>query len=168
MDEDVTLEIKLAAEDDAADVLAFLRQSKTESDAVTIPHLEKVTSREEADNIKVINESDDCIMMLAMAGSEIAGMVTVMRLPDEESTGELGVIIAKKYWHQGIGQLLVDEAKYWFSNYSNLERLTLDVFADNMPAINLYRKMNFVSQGHRSISGRDAIQMDYLPKLDEK
>ena len=156
-----TIEIKLAEPENAAAILNFLRQAATESDAVTIPHLEKVTAKEEFKNIQIINDVDDCIILLAVFEKEIVGMVTIIRLPNEPQVGELGVIVAKKYWHQGIGQLLVDEAEYWFVNYSSLVRLTLDVFEDNVPAINLYRKMNFVVREHRLVSGRKALQMDY-------
>ena len=156
-----TVKIKLAEPEDAAVILNFLRQAATESDAVTIPHLERVTAKEERENIQIINSVDDCIMLLAVFEKEIVGMVTIMRLPNETQMGELGVIVAKKYWHQGIGQLLVDEAEYWFANYSSLALLTLDVFEDNVPAINLYRKMNFVVREHRLVSGRKALQMDY-------
>lgn len=37
------VQIKLAAADDAANILAFLRKAATESDAVLIPHLADVT-----------------------------------------------------------------------------------------------------------------------------
>lgn len=159
-----TVKVKLAEVDDAPAILEFLRQAKTESDAVTIPHLEKVTGSQEAENIKIINESDDCIILLATLGTQIVGLVTVMRLSDEPATGELGVIVAEKYWHQGIGQLLVDEAEYWFENYSSLKNLTLDVFEDNVPAIHLYRKMNFEVREHIRIGERSALQMDYRIK----
>lgn len=156
-----TVEVKLASPENAQAVLEFLRQSATESDAVEIPHLDKVTVKEEQENIRVINQSDDCVILLAVLGKELVGMVTVMRLADQPQVGELGVIVAKKYWHQGIGQLLVDEAEYWYVHYSSLSHLTLDVFEDNVPAINLYRKMNFVVRTHTKVDGRAALQMDF-------
>lgn len=158
------VEIKLATPASATAILSFLHQATTESDAVNIPHLEKVTTKEERENIQVINDSDDCIILLAVLGEEIVGIVTVMRLAEQPQVGELGVIVAKKYWHQGIGQLLVDEAEYWFANYSSLTGLTLDVFEDNVPAINLYKKMNFVVREHLLVSGRKALQMDFKQK----
>lgn len=156
-----TVEVKLAGPENAQAVLEFLRQSATESDAVEIPHLDKVTVKEEQENIRVINQSDDCVILLAVLGKELVGMVTVMRLADQPQVGELGVIVAKKYWHQGIGQLLVDEAEYWYVHYSSLSHLTLDVFEDNVPAINLYRKMNFVVRTHTKVDDRAALQMDF-------
>ena len=159
-----TAKIKLAEPKDASKVLSFLRQAATESDAVTIPHLERVTVKEEQENLQVIDDSDDCVILLAILGDQIIGIVTVMRLAEKPEMGELGVIVAQKYWHQGIGQLLVDEAQYWYSNYSSLSGLVLDVFEDNLPAINLYRKMNFVVQKHVQIAGRPALLMTYYSK----
>lgn len=159
-----TVKIKLAEPKDASKVLSFLRQAATESDAVTIPHLERVTVKEEQENLQVIDDSDDCVILLAILGDQIIGIVTVMRLAEKPEMGELGVIVAQKYWHQGIGQLLVDEAQYWYSNYSSLSGLVLDVFEDNLPAINLYRKMNFVVQKHVQIAGRPALLMTYYSK----
>ncbi|MBD7895182.1 GNAT family N-acetyltransferase [Limosilactobacillus sp. Sa3CUN2] len=159
-----TVKIKLAEPKEASKVLSFLRQAATESDAVTIPHLERVTVKEEQENLQVIDDSDDCVILLAILGDQIIGIVTVMRLAEKPEMGELGVIVAQKYWHQGIGQLLVDEAQYWYSNYSSLSGLVLDVFEDNLPAINLYRKMNFVVQKHVQIAGRPALLMTYYSK----
>ena len=156
--------IKLAGPEDAAKVLAFLRQTATESNAVQVPHLLDVSLEQEADNIKMINQFDDCVVMLAMLGDEPVGIVTVMMLADHPEVGELGVVVEKKYWRNGIGQLLVDEAEYWFENYSSLKRLVLSVFTDNSPAIALYRKLHFKETGTTVEDGRPAIVMEYQPE----
>lgn len=156
-----TVKLKLAEHEDAANILAFLQRAKTETDAITIPHLERVTAQEESRNIDEINQSDDCVIMLAMLDDHLVGMVTVMKT--SAKTGELGVVVAKKYWHNGIGQMLVDEAEYWFTHYSSLQHMNLTVYEDNVPAINLYRKMNFVVTKHVQINGQASLQMDYQP-----
>jgi Acetyltransferases, including N-acetylases of ribosomal proteins len=156
--------IKLAGPEDAAKVLALLRQAATESNAVQVPHLLDVSLEQEAENIKVINQFDDCVVMLAMLGDEPVGIVTVMMLADHPEVGELGVVVEKKYWRNGIGQLLVDEAEYWFENYSSLKRLVLSVFTDNSPAIALYRKLHFKETGTTVEDGRPAIVMEYQPE----
>lgn len=153
--------IKLASSADAENVLRFLRATATESDAVLIPHLNDVSDQQEAENIDLINDFDDCIMLLAMRGDEIAGLVTVMVLAEKPTTGELGVVVRKKYWRNGIGQLLVDEAEYWFDNYSSLDNLVLSVFKSNIPAIKLYEKMGFVQTSADDENGRQALQMEY-------
>lgn len=153
--------IKLATADDANQVLTFLRKAATESDAILIPHLTEVTPEQEQRNINMINAFDDCVIMLAMLGDQLVGIVTVMVLDKQPTVGELGVVVAKKYWHNGIGQLLVDEAEYWFENYSSLEKLVLTVFDTNFAAINLYRKLNFVETGRQEENGRTVLEMEY-------
>ncbi len=159
--------IKLAQSTDAAAVLRFLREAATESDAVLIPHLQDVSVDQEAHNIDLINTFDDCVMLLAVLGEEIVGLVTIMVLADQPTTGELGVVVRKKYWRNGIGQLLVDEAEYWFDHYSSLETLILSVFQENLPAIKLYQKMNFVQTGAADEEGHHAIQMKYVKEEKE-
>ena len=156
--------IKLAGPEDTAKVLAFLRQAATESNAVQVPHLLDVSLEQEAENIKTINQFDDCVVMLAMLGDEPVGIVTVMMLADHPEVGELGVVVEKKYWRNGIGQLLVDEAEYWFENYSSLKKLVLSVFADNSPAIALYKKLHFKETGTAVEDGRPALVMEYQPE----
>lgn len=157
------ISIKLATSKDAEQVLRFLRETAMESDAVLIPHLNEVSQTEEARNIDLINQFDDCVMLLAMLEDEIVGMVTVMVLENQPTTGELGVIVRKKYWRNGIGRLLVDEAEYWFNTYSSLENLVLTVFEDNVAAIKLYHQLNFVDTGRTIEEGHRVIQMKYWP-----
>lgn len=157
------VEIKLATGEDAGAVLRFLKHSAKESDAVTVPHLTQVTVEQEQKNIDLINRFDDCVMMLAMLDGQPVGIVTVMMLADQPDVGELGVVVAKKYWRNGIGQLLVDEAEYWFENYSSLKKLVLTVFKTNQPAIKLYEKLHFQKKGEVTEAGRPAWQMEYQP-----
>lgn len=159
MADEVTVE--LATRGNAAAILQFLKARATESDAVLVPHLDEVTVEQEARNIDLINQFDDCIMLLASLGDEIVGLVTVMVLPDQPTTGELGVVVAKKYWRNGIGRMLVDEAAYWFENYSSLTHLVLEVFADNEAAIKLYHQQGFVDEQARIENGRKTIKMRY-------
>lgn len=158
------VQVKLATAEDAAGVLTLLRQAATESDAILVPHLADVTLDQERRNIDMINSFDDCVMLLAMLDSTPIGIVTVMVLEDQPTVGELGVVVAKPYWRNGIGQLLVDEAEYWFANYSSLDKLVLTVFETNQPAINLYRKLDFVETGREKDAGRPALRMEYQPR----
>lgn len=155
--------VKLATKEDASPILEFLRGAAKESDAVLIPHLNEVTAKQEANNIDLINQFDDCVMLLAMLGEEVVGMVTVMVLEHQPTTGELGVVVRKKYWRNGIGRLLVDEAQYWFETYSSLEKLVLSVFKTNIPALSLYHQLGFIETGAKNENGRVTIQMEYKP-----
>lgn len=157
------VKVKLATAADAGGILSLLRQAATESDAILIPHLADVTLEQERRNIDMINAFDDCVIMLAMLGGQPIGIVTVMVLEKQPTVGELGVVVAKKYWRNGIGQMLVDEAEYWFENFSSLDRLILTVFKTNRPAIKLYQKLGFIETGQLVESKRPALQMEYRP-----
>ncbi|MGN1280027.1 MAG: GNAT family N-acetyltransferase [Limosilactobacillus sp.] len=155
------VEIKLATADDAPAVLEFLRQAATETDAVLIPHLDQVSVEQERQNLETINRFADCVVMLAMLDNQPIGIVTVMVLGERPTAGELGVVVAKKYWRNGIGRLLVEEAEYWFENYSSLSSLVLSVFATNKPAIALYQRCHFVQTGTTTEAGKPALLMEY-------
>lgn len=157
------VKLKLATADDAAGVLSLLRQAATESDAILVSHLADITLEQERRNIDMINSFDDCVIMLAMLGDQPVGIVTVMVLEDQPTVGELGVVVARRYWRNGIGQLLVDEAEYWFENYSSLQRLVLTVFKTNRPAIALYHKLGFVKTVLGQDAGRTVLEMEYHP-----
>ena len=92
--------------------------------------------------------------------------ITIQNI-DSEMLPEIGYHIHKKYWRNGIGRLLVDEAEYWFNTYSSLENLVLTVFEDNIPAINLYQQLHFVTIGKTVEQGRNVLQMQYDNKKEE-
>ncbi len=149
-DEQVTL--KLAGQTDAKRVLSFLRQAAQETNVILIPHLESVNESVEALNLKAIAQQGDALVLLACLEAEVIGMLTIMPLPDHQQAGELGIVVLKDYWHQGIGSLLIDEALYWYQNYAPLEHLVLDVFKSNSRALRLYQHYGFAITGETEIT----------------
>ncbi|MDD6454154.1 GNAT family N-acetyltransferase [Limosilactobacillus mucosae] len=168
-----TVGIKLATPADAQAVLKLLRQLSLESEAILVPHLDKLTVEQEEYSLCDICESTDSLILLAQYQDQPIGIVTIMGLADQPQVGELGVAVLKDFWQNGIGSLLVDEATYWFENYSTLEKLVLDVFSDNVPAIRLYQKYGFIKTGDATIEDqnkhpRSAILMEYRSSTDNK
>ena len=143
--DEVTL--KVPALEDASSVLKLLQQINNETIVVMIPHLDKISVADEEVSLEEINERSDCFVLLAVLKQVPVGIVTITKLDGQDNAGELGVAILKKYWLQGIGSLLIDEAIYWFENFSSIEHLVLDVFSDNQRAIHLYEKFIFVKTG---------------------
>lgn len=141
------IRVRVAERADASRLLTFLRQAATESQAILLPGLDKVTVKEEAIRLASVADRNDCLILLACLGEEIVGVLTIMHLADQPGVGELGVIVAKDYWHQGIGRLLVDESQYWYENYSILDELMLTVFTTNQWAIKLYQDLGFQTTG---------------------
>lgn len=141
--------IREAQPNDAAAIIRFLRQASHESDAILITGLRSLTDAKESDNLATIQRSDDCEVVVACLGRQVIGIVTIMVVADHPNTGELGVVVGRDYWHNGIGSALLDTILDWYQHSSSLRQLVLDVFADNARAINLYRHYGFaeVSRG---------------------
>jgi len=59
---------------------------------------------------------------------------------------ELGLFVLKPYRGHGIGRALLTWMINWASTVG-IEKITLDVFATNRPAIHLYHQLGFVEEG---------------------
>jgi ribosomal protein S18 acetylase RimI-like enzyme len=103
---------------------------------------------------------------VALSGEQVVGWCDVLPrgLPTLNHCGTLGMGVRKGYRRQGIGERLaartIAEAKEL-----GLERIELEVYASNVPAIRLYEKMGFGVEGVKKracrIDGRydDVVDM---------
>ena len=55
----------------------------------------------------------------------------------------------KDYRSKGLGTLLLQTAVKWSRKNPIIEKLWLQIIADNAPAIQLYKKMGFVEEGRQ-------------------
>lgn len=89
------------------------------------------------------------IVLLACAGDLIIGITNLeMQTGVASHVGDIGVSIAKEYRGEGIGSLLMDvllnEAE---ANIPQLKIVTLGVYEDNEPALDMYKKLGFQEFG---------------------
>lgn len=61
----------------------------------------------------------------------------------------MGIDIHRDFRRVGLGDAMVREALVWALAHPNIERVELYVYADNLPAIGLYRKHGFRVEGKR-------------------
>jgi len=61
--------------------------------------------------------------------------------------GFLGICILKGFRRMGIGTAMMNHLIEWARNQGDLEKISLTVFSTNKPAINLYRKLGFETEG---------------------
>ncbi|MBK1614012.1 hypothetical protein CKO44_11090 [Rubrivivax gelatinosus] len=75
----------------------------------------------------------------------------------------LGIAVAHEAQGQGVGRALMQALCDWADRWAALLRIELTVFADNEPAIALYRRFGFETEGRlRAYGLRDGEYVDVL------
>ena len=103
---------------------------------------------------------------VAVINHEVVGWCDINPLNNEgfEHRGELGMGVHPHYRGLRIGQRLISHA-IQKARENGLERIEVEVFASNVPAIKLYEKIGFIEEGvkknARKIDGKydDIIEM---------
>lgn len=90
--------------------------------------------------------SENSHYIIAKSNTEIVGFAGIKTFLDECDI--MNVVVKKSYRNQGIGTLLLK--KLIELSYSlNLNSITLEVNEENLPAIHLYKKLEFKQIGIR-------------------
>ena len=102
--------------------------------------------------------------LVAVLNGRIVGSIGLQRLAGRRAhSGELGMGVHDDFQGRGIGSALVAAVVETADRWLGLKRLQLTVYADNAPAIALYRKFGFVVEGtHRAFAFRDGAYVDAL------
>lgn len=102
--------------------------------------------------------------VVALDGEQVVGWCDITRhgLTGFQHAGKLGMGVHQSYRGQGIGERLA-RAALQRARAIGLERVELDVFASNAPAIGLYEKLGFVQEGiHRRARKLDGQYDDLI------
>ena len=101
---------------------------------------------------------------VATAGDDIVGWIDVAPLPRKmfSHVGHLGMGLLPDYRGQGVGKRMMEAAlaRSW---EIGLERVELEVYPSNAPAIHLYEKFGFQHEGRRRKAKKlDGVHEDIL------
>lgn len=174
-EESIQLMIREAIPSDAAGILAFSKESGSESDFLTYgPEGLELSEAFEEMYLEGLLEKENEIMLVAVVEDEIIGIASVASndKPKTRHVGEVGISVRKDFWGFGIGTVLLEEIDIWAREIGILKRLELTVVASNERAIHLYKKMGYEEEGRlRRImkindTYHDGIMMSLL--LDEE
>jgi putative acetyltransferase len=108
---------------------------------------------------------EDLIRLVALVDDDevvgLLGLQTFPNAPRRRHAGRLGMMVRDDWQGQGVGTALMEAAMDLADNWLNLKRLELTVYTDNAPALRLYEKFGFVTEGTlRQFAFRDGEYVD--------
>lgn len=105
-----------------------------------------LTAEDEAEYIKNIS-----LFLVVEIDGKIAGSTTLQKGSTKRTShvADFGITILKEYSGLKIGTLLMEEVIKWCKE-NQVEKIELDVFEENTPAIALYKKFGFIEEGRKN------------------
>lgn len=96
------------------------------------------------------HEHLDHLLLVPEACNEILGWCRIFpySFPKSRHVADLGIGIAKEFRNKGIGRILLQRGLEW-AGERGYEKITLDTFSSNTPAIRLFQKTDFKITGVR-------------------
>lgn len=126
--------LREAIPSDAKQLIEFYKKI-SEYDFVEISN-EKLTVMSVQNNLAAVYDSSENNLVIALNDDQLIGFCNI-------DHGELGIVVDKNYWHYGVGSELMYDSMMWFEQDSDLDKIWLEVYKENEPAINLYKKFGF-------------------------
>lgn len=130
--------------DDAADQYAMVADPRVAVNLMQLP------SMEFAETQKWIQEPKPGQHRLAAElNGRVIGSINIQQnlRPRLMHSGKLGLMVHPDHWGQGVGNALMAAGLNLADNWLNLLRLELEVYTHNSPAIHLYEKFGFETEG---------------------
>ena len=132
--------IREAEIEDAAELVSFLNRVSVETDFTSLDRDGILMTDTEMESfLDKQAHSENQITLLALLNDEIAGLVNITadQRKRVRHIGDLFIVIGKKYWNNGLGSLLIEEAIEWAQASGILRRLQLTVQTRNQAAVHL-------------------------------
>ncbi len=130
--------------EDAEDLLEVYSQPGVIRGTLQLPHPSIETWRKRA-----VAEAPGSYVLVATVAQRVVGNLGlfVAGNPRRAHSGAIGMAVHDDFQGRGIGSALLREAITLADGWLRLERLELEVFVDNEPAIGLYRNHDFQVEG---------------------
>ena len=128
--------------EDAPPLVAILNQRAVAAQMLQVPF---TTVAERIDRFGV---SETVRPIVAEVDGQVVGsLVMTFGTRRRSHVGSFGMGVHEAWHGQGVGSALVAAAVDVADNWYNLRRLEIEVFADNEPAVRLYRRYGFEVEG---------------------
>ncbi len=137
--------IRRATLDDAEALQRIFDQPRALWGTLQVPYASAEQRRK-----RLAELGDGSYPLVAIVEGLVVGQLTLhvnMRSPRRRHSGALGMAVHDDYHGRGVGTALMVACLDLADNWLNLHRVELDVFVDNEPALRLYKKFGFVTEG---------------------
>jgi RimJ/RimL family protein N-acetyltransferase len=117
---------------------------------------------------RAANPPNDQISFAIEVEGQLIGQAGLHRIDHFNQRCELGIALGKEYWGKGFGQEAVRMLIEFAFTYLNVNRVSLQVLAEDARAVGAYRKAGFLEEGllrkHAWLGGRfhDELVMSVL------
>ncbi len=136
--------IRRATPDDAEEIARIFDTPRALRGTLQVPYTSVEFRR------RRLSETDDTIHPLAaVVDGVVVGQLTLHTTtrPRRKHAAGLGMAVRDDMQGRGVGTALMQACVDLADNWLNVHRLELEVFVDNEPAIRLYHKFGFVTEG---------------------
>lgn len=144
--------IRTASVEDAARIIELQKRVLKEDDfLVTTLEEFQISIEDEKKWIAARLDNARETFLVAEVAGELVGMLVFQSPPRKRlsHTGTFGMMVEKRYRGQGIGKSLIEELLAWAKQNPHIQKVSLGVFATNVAAIALYKKMGFTEEGRK-------------------
>ena len=146
----ITCRIRSSVKEDAEKFMEYRKTTNSETDFL-IRYPEEVNfSIEQAEKfLKEYSEDEKALLIFVFLNGEIAGSISlgdVSNMMKLKHRANFGVMVRKKYWNLGIGNLLITRILQ-IAKDTGYEQVELGVFENNENAIRIYKKIGFEEWG---------------------
>ncbi len=139
-----------------SDAAAFLRHADEilrdpEFVSISRPEEFNLTETQEREWIRAHRDKAGDIVIVAEVDAEFIGLVFLESEARQRIShrGLLHMAISRPWRGRGVGTALLESLIQWAEQHSDLEKLCLEVMANNTRAIGLYKKLGFQEEGRR-------------------
>jgi len=135
---------------DAKTMIEFLKDVSGETEfLLRYPEEYTLTIEQEKSFLENMEKSDDQIMITAFIDEEIVGNASISPIgycQKMKHRANFAIAIREKYWHKGLGTLLMEEALK-MAKVMGYEQVELGVYNNNPRAKAMYERFGFEEWG---------------------
>ncbi|MGN1402502.1 MAG: GNAT family N-acetyltransferase [Bacillus sp. (in: firmicutes)] len=142
--------VRTAAPDDAAKVRALMKMIMEEAPYLVTTEAEfTITVDQEKQFLEQMNGDYGKLAIVAERENEIIGFLDFHNGNRHRTAhqGSFGMTVKKEYRQLGVGTALLKTLLQWAEDHPLIEKVCLEVFAENEAAISLYKRFGFREEG---------------------